>query len=215
MIIGASVRTRTYSAETPSIDQSIERMIVAVFEEEWHNQTLEEIWLQDLPRSSMWHPSDNVMKLLLCKDCVELYRELLHTDRTLHASTRAGRCRRVSSSWLLDLVIVDFTEVSVLVHWACLRGIVRFNDRRNSLGALWFGYGFVFCHSDLFFRDKIVSGIALVLWLRWAGFQFLNLGVWKRFGLVRQRARSDDISKNLIRHNSFLRRPSKNSTGKS
>ena len=90
-------------------------MVVAVFEEQRHDQALKEIWLQDLPRTAMRHPCDDVLELLLRKDGIKLDRKLLHSDRTLNVSPTMRRRRSLWSGLLFDLILGYVAEIAVPV----------------------------------------------------------------------------------------------------
>ena len=49
MIVGATIGSRADTTEAPSVDQTVEGVVVAVLKEERHDHALEEIGLQDLP----------------------------------------------------------------------------------------------------------------------------------------------------------------------
>jgi len=66
MVVRATIRSRTDTSKAPGIDESVERVIVRVLEEERHHEAFKLIGLEHFPRSSMRHPSNNVSKLFLC-----------------------------------------------------------------------------------------------------------------------------------------------------
>lgn len=80
MVIRSTIRPRADSPKAPSIYQTIEGVIVAVLKKERHHQRFEKIWLQDFPRTTMWHPADDIGKFLLCQNSIKLDREFLYTD---------------------------------------------------------------------------------------------------------------------------------------
>ena len=109
-------------------------MVVAVLEKEWHDERLKQIRLENFPGTPVGHPRDNVSKLLLGQDSVELDRELLHTDRSFQASggVRRGIARiRRWQRWgvvcggdiiLIPVVVIVVAIIGVVV--AFVTGVV-------------------------------------------------------------------------------------------
>jgi hypothetical protein len=127
-------------------------MVVAVLEKERHDQAFKEIRFENLPRSTMRHPSDDIMELFLCKDGIKLDGELLYANGTLHASTRywrRGRRRRISHV----CVFLNVSKVAVLVDGGSIRILIV----RNETGEL----GFWFCIWAV--AHRCVAVLALVL----------------------------------------------------
>jgi hypothetical protein len=54
-------------------------VIVTVLEEERHYESLKYTGFEHFPRSPVWHPADDVVKLFLSEDSVKLHGELLNT----------------------------------------------------------------------------------------------------------------------------------------
>jgi hypothetical protein len=88
VIVRAPVRSRSRSAKAPGIYQSVEGVIVTVLEEERHYEGLEYTGFEHLPRSPMWHPADDVVKLFLGEDSIKLHGELLNANRALRTASR-------------------------------------------------------------------------------------------------------------------------------
>jgi len=65
VIVGSTVRSGTDPSKAPGIHQPIERMVVAVLEEERHDEALKHARLQDLPRPTMRHPKKSRGKHLV------------------------------------------------------------------------------------------------------------------------------------------------------
>jgi len=66
-------------------------MIVAVFKEQRHDHALEEVWLEYFPTASVGHPANDVMKLLLGQDSIQLDWKLLHANGTFKTPLLRGR----------------------------------------------------------------------------------------------------------------------------
>lgn len=80
MIIRATIWTRADTTEAPGVDETVERVVVAVLEEKGHDQALKQVRFQNFPRSTMGHPGDNIRELFLTENSIELDWELLHSD---------------------------------------------------------------------------------------------------------------------------------------
>jgi hypothetical protein len=131
MVVRATIWARTDPSETPGVDETVERVVVAVLEEERHHQALKQIRFQDLPGASMWHPCDNILEFLLSKDSIKLYRELLNADRALNAPS-VGRRRRGWRRLLFKFVLRYVAEVAVFVHGGSVEVLIVRNQGREA-----------------------------------------------------------------------------------
>ena len=111
VVVRSAIRSGTDASETPSIHQTVEGMVVAVLEKERHDQRLEQIGFEDFPGASVWHPANDVGKLLLAQNGVEFDGKLLHSDGTLDCAT-AGWWRRGCS--LVEFLFGNRSKVSVI-----------------------------------------------------------------------------------------------------
>ena len=87
-------------------------MVVAVLEEERHDEALKHVGLEHLPTSAVRHPGDDIMEFLLGQNGVELDGELLDSNGALEIITIVV----VVSLFLCVLLFRHGAEVAVLVQ---------------------------------------------------------------------------------------------------
>mmetsp|Transcript_29278 Transcript_29278/g.68579 ORF Transcript_29278/g.68579 Transcript_29278/m.68579 type:complete len:289 (+) Transcript_29278:612-1478(+) len=93
VVVRSSVRSRRNTTEGPGIDQPVEGVVVAVIEVQGHDEGLEVMVLEDLPRPAVGHPANNVRPLVPAQDALELGREFLqpHGMSVLDGTQGRGR----------------------------------------------------------------------------------------------------------------------------
>mmetsp|Transcript_18026 Transcript_18026/g.29130 ORF Transcript_18026/g.29130 Transcript_18026/m.29130 type:complete len:266 (+) Transcript_18026:182-979(+) len=195
VIITAAVRTGTDASKAPGIHQSIERMVVAVLEKERHHQGLKEIRFQYLPRSSMGHPGDDILKLLLGQNGVQFDGKLLDTNRRLHGAAVRRSRRRSRTGLPFKFFFRDVGEIAVVIHGRSIAGfwnrsslLVRNDCGERSHGLNRLVAGLLAC-SFIFFIVIVVTfdGFRLLFFL-------LLLGLTGRRGVFRNGGRRSRIA---------------------
>ena len=130
VVVRSTVRSSTDASETPSIHQAVERMVVAVLEKERHYQGFKQIRFEYLPGPSVRHPADDIGKLLLAQNGIELDGKLLHPNRGLHGAPRTWGWR--GCKWLIfQFLFGNLGEITV-ASWN--KGMFREDGSKESDG---------------------------------------------------------------------------------